>query len=73
MSDITIKNLSNIPTHQELILKVIPEFEAKNSILIENNSLLKFKVTTLEAEIVVKNNIIDNLSKNKEVDHKYKK
>lgn len=41
MSDITIKNLSNIPTHQELILKVIPEFEAKNSILIENNSPLK--------------------------------
>lgn len=67
MSDITNKNLSNIPTHQELLLKVISELEAKNSILIENNSLLKFKVTTLEAEIVVKNNIIDNLSKKKKL------
>lgn len=36
-------------------------------ILIENNSLLKYKISTFEVEINKKNIVIDNLNKRKNV------
>lgn len=63
MSDTITRNLSNMPSHQELLLKIITELEEKNQLLMENNQLLRFKISTLESEIHVRNAKIDDLSK----------
>lgn len=42
---------SGEPTYQDLLLKLVEELESKNSILIENSSLLKDKITYLENEL----------------------
>lgn len=44
-------HISSESSYQDLLLKIIEELEAKNSILIENSSLLKDKITYLENEI----------------------
>lgn len=69
MSDITDKsNITSESTHQQLLMKIIYELEAKNSLLVENNSLLRFKISTLEDVILKKNAEIDKLKK--ETDNK---
>lgn len=60
MSDSINKMISSESTHNELLLKIIFELESKNSILMENNSLLRFKISTLEAEINNKNKVVNN-------------
>lgn len=67
-----IKNISSESSHQELLLKIIHELEAKNLLLIENNSLLKYKISTLENEIQRKNVQINNLNNKKNINKKDK-
>lgn len=64
---ISEKNITKDSTHQDLLLKIIFELESKNMILLENNSLLKYKISTLETEINNKNMEIVNLNKRKNV------
>lgn len=61
------RNINNESTHQELLLKIIFELEAKNTILMENNSLLKYKISTLESEIMSKNAQIFEFNKIKKI------
>lgn len=49
ISDTVGRSITNESSHQELLLKIIMELEAKNSLLIENNSLLKYKISSLES------------------------
>lgn len=57
------KKITNESTQLELLLKIIHELEEKNTLLIENNRLLKFKISTLEVEITNKNAEIDTIKK----------
>lgn len=57
------RDISNKSSQQELLLKIIYELEAKNDLLMENNGLLRFKISALETEIACKNAEIDKLNK----------
>lgn len=48
---------------EEVLMKLIAELEAKNSILIENSNLLKYKIVKLESEVRIKNSEIKELKK----------
>lgn len=67
MSENVNKKLSIESTHQELLLKIIFELESKNAVLTENNSLLKFKISSLEVELNNKQMMINNLSTKKDL------
>lgn len=71
LSDIDSRSVSGDSTHQDLLLKIIHELEAKNNILVENNSLLKFKIATLENNIIMKDIEIRNLNKKLSTDKRY--
>lgn len=62
MSDCSNKNISNESTHHDLLLKIIFELESKNALLLENNSLLKYKISSLERDIVNNKIVVDNLN-----------
>lgn len=60
-------------TQRELLLKIIYELEAKNSLLVVNNSLLKYKISTLEDKIQMKDAKIDKMKKKLPYDTKIDK
>lgn len=47
---------------QDFLMRIISELEGKNSILIENAQLLKYKISILEREIIKKDEMITELN-----------
>ncbi|XP_045474993.1 uncharacterized protein LOC123680915 [Harmonia axyridis] len=59
----TAKQLSIDSSQPDLLLRIISEFESKNNILMENNSLLRFKIDSLEYQLKNKKHEINELNK----------
>lgn len=59
----TAKHLSIDSTQPDLLLRIISELESKNNILMENNSLLRFKIDSLEYQLKNKKHEINELNK----------
>lgn len=49
---VNCKTITNNSTHQDLLLRIISELEGKNAIFAENVTLLKYKISVLENDII---------------------
>lgn len=65
----SIKTRTSESSSRDLLLKIIIELESKNNILLENNSLLKFKISSLGNEIRIKDKELNILGKKKVPTH----
>lgn len=61
--EITPRGINMESTHHDLLLRIIYELESKNNLLMDKNSLLTYKVESLEIQIKNKQHEIDELNK----------